>query len=199
MNRYSILTNRKRAVIALVHSVFFFFVALAGLFGPSAIPPLTMAMARQSHFAPALAITVVYLVVTGILVWLVRLSAALREKLYFAMLCDQCRNRSVARPVRRYLTACRSRHSGHHARLRDCDLHADLAFASSGNVAGSLAVSGSIISLVGVSTHSRKECHGDRSEAEDRGPRRGSARWGDCGATLCFRQQKHKVARLRSP
>ena len=44
-----------------------------------------------------------------------------------------------------------------------------------------------------------RKCHGDRSEAEDRGPRRGSARWGDCGATLCFRQQKQKVARLRSP
>jgi len=84
MNRYSVLTNRKRAVIALVHSVFFFFVALAGLSGPSAIPPLTVALARQSHFAPSLAITAVYLVVTSILVWLVRLSAALREKLYFA-------------------------------------------------------------------------------------------------------------------
>jgi hypothetical protein len=70
MNRYSVLTNRKRAVIALVHSVFFFFVALAGLSGPSAIPPLTVALARRSHFAPSLGITAVYLVVTGVLVWL---------------------------------------------------------------------------------------------------------------------------------
>jgi hypothetical protein len=84
MNRYSVLTNRKRTAIALVHAVFFFFVALSGLFGPSRIPPLTMAVARQSHLAPALAITAVYVLVTGILTWLVRLSAALREKLYFA-------------------------------------------------------------------------------------------------------------------
>jgi hypothetical protein len=84
MNRYSVLTNRKRAVIALVHAVFFFFVALAGLSGPPAIPPLTLALARQSHFAPSLGITAVYLVVTSILVWLVRVSVAAREKLYFA-------------------------------------------------------------------------------------------------------------------
>jgi tryptophan-rich sensory protein len=45
---------------------------------------LTLALARQSHFAPSLAITAVYLVVTSILVWLVRVSAAAREKLYFA-------------------------------------------------------------------------------------------------------------------
>jgi hypothetical protein len=81
MNRYSVLTNRKRTAIALVHAIFFFFVALSG---PSAIPPLTMAVARQSHLAPALAITAVYVLVTGILTWLVRLSVALRERLYFA-------------------------------------------------------------------------------------------------------------------
>jgi hypothetical protein len=81
---YSVLTNRKRAVIALVHSVFFFFVALAGLIGQAAIPPLAVALDARSHLAPALAITAVYLLVTGILVWLVRLSAAPREKLYFA-------------------------------------------------------------------------------------------------------------------
>jgi len=84
MNRYSVLTNRKRTAIALVHVVFFFFIALSGLSGPSTIPPLTMAMARQSHLAPALAITAVYVLVTGILTWLVRLSVALRERLYFA-------------------------------------------------------------------------------------------------------------------
>ena len=84
MNRYSVLTNRKRAVIALVHAVFFFFVALSGLSGPPRIPPLSMAVARQSQLAPSLAITAVYLLVTSILVWLVRLSAALRERLYFA-------------------------------------------------------------------------------------------------------------------
>jgi len=83
MGGYSVLTNRKRAVIALVHSVFFFFVALSGFFGASAIPPLAMAMARHSQLGPALAITMVYLLVTGILVWLVRLSAGGREKLYF--------------------------------------------------------------------------------------------------------------------
>jgi len=81
---YSVLTNRKRAVIALVHSVFFFFVALAGLVGQSAIPPLAVALRQQSHLAPALAITTVYLVVTGILGWLISFSAAVREKLYFA-------------------------------------------------------------------------------------------------------------------
>ncbi len=81
---YSVLTNRKRAVIALVHSVFFFFVALSGLVGKSAIPPLAMAIERQSHLAPALAITAVYVLITGILVWLFRFSAAQREKLYFA-------------------------------------------------------------------------------------------------------------------
>jgi hypothetical protein len=81
MSHEPVLTNRKRTAIALVHAVFFFFVALSG---PSTIPPLTMAVARQSHLAPALAITAMYVLVTGILTWLVRLSAALREKLYFA-------------------------------------------------------------------------------------------------------------------
>jgi hypothetical protein len=71
-------------MIALVHAVFFFFVALTGLSGPSRIPPLTIAVVQQLPLAPSLAITAVYTLVTSILVWLVRLSAAAREKLYFA-------------------------------------------------------------------------------------------------------------------
>ena len=87
MKRYSVLTTRRRAVIAFVHSVFFFFVALAGLWGPSRIPPLAAAWAGRMGGlvpAPVLGMVAVYLAVTGILLWLTLISAGALERLYFA-------------------------------------------------------------------------------------------------------------------
>ena len=131
---YSVLTNRKRAVIALVHSVFFFFVALAGLVGQSAIPPLAMAMSPAIASCSSagdhggLRIGDGHPGVAGSLLGCPAGKALLR------ILCDQRRNRVAARALRRHLAARRSVHPGNHARLRDRDLHADLAFASGGSV-----------------------------------------------------------------
>lgn len=80
MNRYAILTNRKRAVIALVHSILFLFVALMSFLGP---PKAGLLFA---HTKPAgdWAMLGIYLVVTTILLILLRVSSCSRERLYFA-------------------------------------------------------------------------------------------------------------------
>jgi hypothetical protein len=84
MNQYAVLTTRRRAVIAFVHSVFFFSLALAGF--SERIPPLMAAWAGRSGapLAPALGMVAVYFVVTGVLLWLVLISAGRLERVYFA-------------------------------------------------------------------------------------------------------------------
>ncbi len=81
MNRYAILTNRKRAIIALVHSIFFLLVALMSFLGQPK-PGLLFA-----HTKPAgdWAMLGIYVVVTTILLVLVRVSSCARERLYFAL------------------------------------------------------------------------------------------------------------------
>src|SRR6185312_11712876 len=80
MNRYAILTNRKRAIIALVHSFFFLLVALMSFLGQ---PKAGLVFA---HAKPAgdWAMLGIYLVVSTILLILVRVSSCARERLYFA-------------------------------------------------------------------------------------------------------------------
>lgn len=80
MNQFAILTNRKRALIALVHSVFFLGIALYGF--TSARP----AAVFHGHGA-ALSITlvVIYLIVSSVLAWLVAISRCAVERLYFAL------------------------------------------------------------------------------------------------------------------
>jgi hypothetical protein len=80
MNRYAILTNRKRAIIALVHSFFFLIVALMSFLGQAK---------TGLFFSPAKpagdwAMFGIYLVVSTILLILVRVSRCAPERLYFA-------------------------------------------------------------------------------------------------------------------
>lgn len=79
MNEFIILTNRKRAIIALIHSVVFLGIALLGFLSPK-----TGVMHGEGAGSDFLLI-MVYMTVTSILAWLVYISRALRERLYFAL------------------------------------------------------------------------------------------------------------------
>jgi hypothetical protein len=80
MNEFSVLTNRKRALIALVHSVVFLGIAMHGFASPKA-----------GVLLPGLAATadvvliVIYLAVASILLWLVGASGCVKERVYFAL------------------------------------------------------------------------------------------------------------------
>ena len=80
MNRYAILTNRKRALIALVHSIFFMLVALMSFLGQ----PKAGLFFAHSKPASDWAMLGIYLVVSTILLILVRVCSCSRERLYFA-------------------------------------------------------------------------------------------------------------------
>ena len=78
MDRFAILNNRKRAIIALVHTVFFLGVAAVQLAISHALP-------FSAHGTRAgIALLAIYVVVTLVLLVLLRLSGCAREKLYFA-------------------------------------------------------------------------------------------------------------------
>jgi hypothetical protein len=78
MNGYAILTNRKRAIVALVHSFVFFGVALHGFLAPKG------GILRGGAPTGDFILVMVYLTVTAILAWLVGVSRGVRERLYFA-------------------------------------------------------------------------------------------------------------------
>lgn len=78
MNENRVLNSRRRAAIALIHSVVFLGVALHGFVSPKA------GMLVQGSAAD-LVLIVVYLVVTSVLTWLVSLSRSTRERLYFVL------------------------------------------------------------------------------------------------------------------
>ncbi len=77
---FVILTNRKRAVIALVHSVVFLLIALRSVLFPSTLTPIWL---HQNDKKAALLILLIYVIVSSILIQLTRISVAAREKLYF--------------------------------------------------------------------------------------------------------------------
>jgi Sec-independent protein secretion pathway component TatC len=79
MNDLAILTTRKRAVIALVHSVIFFGVALEGFFSPK--------NGILRGFAPTFdyLLAMIYMTVAAVLAWLVGNSKCARERIYFAL------------------------------------------------------------------------------------------------------------------
>lgn len=80
MNELAILTNRKRAIIALVHSVVFLLLATWQMMGGN--PALgVFAVAHVS--AGTWAVTAIYVVVSSILLWLFGISRGWIEKLYF--------------------------------------------------------------------------------------------------------------------
>src|SRR5512138_1375372 len=80
MNEFAVLTNRKRAIIALIHSVFFLFVALMGVVSPRMRP-----IWIRIHSAAAAAITMltIYAIITAILLLLTKVSRSSLERLYF--------------------------------------------------------------------------------------------------------------------
>lgn len=82
METYGILNSRKRAIIALVHSVVF--LAIAG-FGLSAGPKSGLIYPALRFSGGNIAIVCVYLIVSGVLWTLTAYSRCLREKLYFAL------------------------------------------------------------------------------------------------------------------
>jgi peptidoglycan/LPS O-acetylase OafA/YrhL len=73
---YFIITNKKRAIVALVHSIAFLGLAIAMYKPPKSIGFATTASAI---------LTVVYFIVTSILLWLALASRARNEKLYFGL------------------------------------------------------------------------------------------------------------------
>lgn len=80
MNEFSILSNRKRALIALIHSVVFLGIAMHGFASPKAgiIVP---------GEAPAsdIVLIVIYLLVASTLGWLASISGCARERIYFSL------------------------------------------------------------------------------------------------------------------
>ncbi len=80
MPRYFILTNRKRGIIALVHSVFFLLLAVVQL--PSYMPPARIHI--HTAYGATVALLTIYLIVTAVLLALTWFSYCALERLYFA-------------------------------------------------------------------------------------------------------------------
>jgi hypothetical protein len=80
MDRFAIITNRKRAIIALVHSVFF--LGVAGL--QLAISHAEAFSIHREKIAGSIVLLTIYVIVTTVLLVLLRYSHCAKEKLYFA-------------------------------------------------------------------------------------------------------------------
>src|SRR5215467_2813484 len=80
MNDFGVLNNRKRAVIALVHSFVFLGIALHGFASPKA-----GVLLPSSGTAGDFVLIGIYLTVASILAWLVTISRCATERLYFAL------------------------------------------------------------------------------------------------------------------
>lgn len=80
MNDFGVLTNRKRALIALIHSFVFLGIALHGFASPKAgvLPPGFGATADFILIG-------IYLTVASILAWLVSVARCAKERVYFAL------------------------------------------------------------------------------------------------------------------
>ncbi len=91
MHRYVILTNRKRAIVALVHSVAFLLIAFFGLI--SGVRPL-----GAKSPASAWALVGVYVAVSSVLAVLAAIAGNWRERLYFAF-CATSATFGLARQI----------------------------------------------------------------------------------------------------
>ncbi len=80
MNDFGILNNRKRALIALIHSLVFLGIAMHGFASPKAgvLMPRLVATAD-------LVLIGIYLTVASILAWLVSISRCAKERVYFVL------------------------------------------------------------------------------------------------------------------
>jgi hypothetical protein len=79
MDEFAILTNRKRALIALAHSIVFLGIALSGFASPKAAFSL-----QSPRIASGLAVLCIYLTVASILGWLTRIARCTKERIYFS-------------------------------------------------------------------------------------------------------------------
>jgi len=83
MDSYVILTNRKRVLIALAHTAVFLSLAVRSVAKPSMVNAVYSL--RGSALAGAIAILLIYLIVTTVLLQLTRLSKLALERLYFGL------------------------------------------------------------------------------------------------------------------
>ena len=79
MNDFGVLTNRKRALIALIHSFVFLGIATHGFLSPKS------GIIHGSGAVGDFVLIGIYLVVASILSWLVGVSRCVRERIYFAL------------------------------------------------------------------------------------------------------------------
>jgi hypothetical protein len=80
MNDFGVLTNRKRALIALVHSVVFLGIAIGGFASPK-----TGVLLKGSGSTGDFILIGIYLTVASILAWLISVARCARERVYFAL------------------------------------------------------------------------------------------------------------------
>ena|SRR6266496_2864563 len=80
MNDFGVLNNRKRALIALVHSVVFLGIAMHGFACPKA-----GVLLHGSGSIGDFVVIGIYLTVGSILAWLVSVARCARERVYFAL------------------------------------------------------------------------------------------------------------------
>jgi hypothetical protein len=80
MNKFAILTNRKRALIALIHSLVFLGIALHGF-----LSPRSAAVFHGPGATTGVILVAIYLIVSTVLGWLVTISRCAQERLYFAL------------------------------------------------------------------------------------------------------------------
>jgi hypothetical protein len=82
MNEYAVLTNRKRAIIALIHSVFFLLIASMAFASPRMLP---VWIRIYTALASSVAMLAIYTIVTTILLILTKVSRCALERLYFGL------------------------------------------------------------------------------------------------------------------
>ena len=80
MNDFGILNTRKRALIALVHSLVFLGIAMHGF-----VSPKGGLLFRGWGEASDVVLCAIYFTVASILVWLVTLARCAKERVYFAL------------------------------------------------------------------------------------------------------------------
>jgi hypothetical protein len=80
MSEYAILTNRKRALIALAHSFVFLGIAIHGF-----VSPRSALVLRAPGAVSGIILVAIYLIVASILAWLVSISRCAMERIYFAL------------------------------------------------------------------------------------------------------------------
>src|SRR3954463_16602957 len=79
MNDFGVLTNRKRALIALIHSVVFLGIAVHGFVSPK------WGILHGQGATGDFVLIVIYLIVASILIWLGKVSHGFVERSYFAL------------------------------------------------------------------------------------------------------------------